>query len=55
MEGRTSEQIGTIAAAAGITLFELTTQTASLEEAYMALTEDSLDFRSLRDQPKVAA
>ena len=55
VEGRTSEQIGTAAAAAGITLFELATQTASLEEAYMALTEDSLDFRSLRDQPKAAA
>jgi ABC-2 type transport system ATP-binding protein len=44
--GRTSEEIGTVAAGAGITLFELTTQNASLEEAYMALTENSLDYRS---------
>jgi ABC-2 type transport system ATP-binding protein len=46
VEGLTSDQIGTIAAAAGQTLYELSTQSASLEEAYMALTEDSLDFRS---------
>jgi ABC-2 type transport system ATP-binding protein len=46
VEGMTSDQIGTIAADAGITLFELATTGASLEEAYMALTEDSLDYRS---------
>ena len=46
VRGRTNEQIGTAAAAASITLFELTTQSASLEEAYMALTEDSLDYRA---------
>lgn len=44
--GRTSDDIGTLAAGAGLTLFELTTQSASLEEAYMALTENSLDYRS---------
>ncbi len=44
--GHTTEAIGTAAAAAGLTLFELTTQSASLEEAYMALTEHSLDYRS---------
>jgi ABC-2 type transport system ATP-binding protein len=44
--GRTSEQIGIAAAAAGLTLYELTPQEASLEEAYMALTDGSLDFRS---------
>jgi ABC-2 type transport system ATP-binding protein len=46
IEGMTSEQIGTAAAAANITLFELTTVTASLEEAYMALTEGERDFRA---------
>ncbi len=46
VEGMTSDQIGTIAAQARLTLFELTTLAASLEEAYMALTEESLDFRS---------
>jgi ABC-2 type transport system ATP-binding protein len=44
--GRTSEQVGIAAAAAGLTLYELTPQEASLEEAYMALTDESLDFRS---------
>jgi ABC-2 type transport system ATP-binding protein len=46
VEGMSSDQIGTVAAGAGLTLFELTTQGASLEEAYMALTADSLDYRS---------
>ena len=46
VEGLSTEQIGTAAAGAGLTLFELSAQTASLEEAYMALTEDSIDYRS---------
>jgi ABC-2 type transport system ATP-binding protein len=46
VEGLTSDRIGTIAAQAQLTLFELTTVGASLEEAYMALTEESVDFRS---------
>ena len=46
IEGRTTDHIGTVAAAAGVTLFELSPQSASLEEASMALTEESVDFRS---------
>jgi ABC-2 type transport system ATP-binding protein len=46
VEGCTRQRIGTVAAEAGITLFELSTQAASLEEAYMALTEESLDYRT---------
>jgi ABC-2 type transport system ATP-binding protein len=46
LTGLSTEEIGTIAAAARTTLFELSSQAASLEEAYMALTEQSLDFRS---------
>jgi ABC-2 type transport system ATP-binding protein len=46
VQGLSSDQIGTSAAGAGITLWELATQAASLEEAYMALTEDSIDYRS---------
>ena len=46
VEGLTGEQIGTTAARAQLTLFELAVQDASLEEAYMALTQDSVDFRS---------
>jgi ABC-2 type transport system ATP-binding protein len=44
--GLSSEQIGIAAAGAQITLYELASQGASLEEAYMALTEDSIDYRS---------
>jgi ABC-2 type transport system ATP-binding protein len=46
VEGLASEEIGTTAAGAQITLYELATQGASLEEAYMALTADSVDYRS---------
>ena len=46
VEGMISDRIGTLAAQAQLTLFELTTVAASLEEAYMALTEESLDYRS---------
>ncbi|UQX86915.1 ATP-binding cassette domain-containing protein [Jatrophihabitans telluris] len=43
----TSDDIGTFAAQASITLYELSPEEASLEEAYMALTESSLDYRSI--------
>jgi ABC-2 type transport system ATP-binding protein len=51
VEGWPRAHIGTVAAEAGLTLFELSTQNASLEEAYLALTEQSLDHRS----PQAAA
>nr|WP_223297306.1 ABC transporter ATP-binding protein [Catenulispora acidiphila] len=44
--GLTNEQIGTSAASAQITLYELTPAAASLEEAYMALTQDAVTYRS---------
>jgi ABC-2 type transport system ATP-binding protein len=47
--GLSSEQIGIGAAAAQITLYELASRGASLEEAYMALTEDSVDYRGAAD------
>jgi ABC-2 type transport system ATP-binding protein len=46
VEGLPSDAIGVTAAGAGITLLELAPQAASLEAAYMALTETSLDFRT---------
>ncbi len=46
LEGLTSDDIGIAAAAAQITLFELATQAGSLEEAYMVLTEQAVDFRT---------
>ena len=44
VHGLTAEQVGDTAAAAGIALHELTPQQASLEEAFMDLTRDDLEF-----------
>jgi len=44
--GLTAEQIGDTAAANGVTLHELTPQQASLEEAFMELTRDDIEFRA---------
>ncbi|HEU5215018.1 MAG TPA: ATP-binding cassette domain-containing protein [Gaiellaceae bacterium] len=46
VHGLTAEQIGDAAAAAGIALHELTPHQASLEEAFMNLTRDELEFAS---------
>jgi ABC-2 type transport system ATP-binding protein len=46
VRGAAIEDVGELAAAGGVTLHELSTQRASLEEAYLALTEDSVDYRS---------
>jgi ABC-2 type transport system ATP-binding protein len=50
VEGLSSDEIGTTAAGARVTLYELATQGASLEEAYMSLTADSVDYRSAADR-----
>jgi ABC-2 type transport system ATP-binding protein len=42
--GRTAEQVAAVAVAEGVLLTELSTRTASLEDAYLALTHDSVDF-----------
>ncbi|MCU1657854.1 MAG: transporter related [Pseudonocardiales bacterium] len=44
VSGLTSAAIGRVAAQAGIALIELTPQQASLEEAFMELTRDSVEF-----------
>ena len=44
VHGLTAEQVGDAAAAAGIALHELTPHQASLEEAFMDLTRDDLEF-----------
>lgn len=41
-----AQQIGDLAAAAGIPLYELTPVQASLEEAYMELTKNEVEYRS---------
>ena len=46
VQGIAIERVGELAAGAGITLHELSNQSASLEQAYMALTEDAVDFRA---------
>ncbi len=44
--GRTAEEIGDLAAGAGIPLHELTPVRASLEDAYLSLTQDEVEYRS---------
>jgi ABC-2 type transport system ATP-binding protein len=46
VRGSTMEVIGNLAARNGITLHELTAQQASLEEAYMTLTDDAVEYRT---------
>jgi len=46
IEGSTAATIGDAAAAAGIPLHELTPTTGSLEDAYLALTGESVEYRS---------
>lgn len=49
VHGATSAQIGDLAAAYGLVLHELIPQTASLEEAYMKLTNDSREYIAERE------
>jgi ABC-2 type transport system ATP-binding protein len=44
--GLSSDRIGRIAADAGIALAELTPQQASLEEAFMELTRDAVEYQA---------
>ncbi|GIF21427.1 ABC-2 type transport system ATP-binding protein [Actinoplanes tereljensis] len=46
--GRTAREIGMAAAHYGIPLFELTPKTASLEEAFMDLTRDAVEYEAAR-------
>ena len=46
VRGAPIEVIGNLAARNGITLHELTAQRASLEEAYMKLTDDAVEYRT---------
>jgi ABC-2 type transport system ATP-binding protein len=47
VQGLTAEQIGYTAWQAHLPIYELAIQRASLEEAFMELTNDSVDYRSL--------
>ena len=46
VSGLSTDEVGRVAGAAGITLLELTAQHASLEEAFMDLTRDAVEFRA---------
>ena len=46
VQGLNAEQIGTVAWQAHVPVFELSSQQASLEQAFMELTQDSVEYRS---------
>ena len=55
VHGLPAPRVGEIAAANGIVLHALTPQQASLEEAFMALTRDEVEFRTQAESEEVAA
>src|SRR5487761_1589982 len=55
VQGLTAEQVGTEAWRAHLPVFELSLQQASLEQAFMQLTEDSVEYRSADSAAEVAA
>ena len=55
IEGLTAEHIGTVAWQHQVPIFELTVQQASLEEAFMTLTSDSVEYRSTDNNTGTAA
>jgi ABC-2 type transport system ATP-binding protein len=46
LRGTDAESVGEVAFAHGIVLHELSPRSASLEEAYMTLTQDAVEYRS---------
>jgi ABC-2 type transport system ATP-binding protein len=52
--GVTTDQVGDIAAANGVVLHELSAQTGSLEQAFMQMTGDSVEYQT-GGRPEVAA
>jgi ABC-2 type transport system ATP-binding protein len=53
VEGMTTDQVGDIAAATGLTVHELFTQRSSLEQAFMEMTRDSVEYHA--GSPETAA
>jgi ABC-2 type transport system ATP-binding protein len=51
ISGLTSDQVGQLAFDAGITIFELTPQRASLEEVFMDLTAGAVEYGALKANP----
>jgi ABC-2 type transport system ATP-binding protein len=54
IRGLTARQVGEAAASNRIVLHELTPQVASLEEAFMTLTRDDVEFKTLAAEEQVA-
>jgi ABC-2 type transport system ATP-binding protein len=52
--GASLEAVGDLAGANGLTLHELSAHTASLEDTFMELTRDSIDFRTDEGAPNAA-
>ena len=50
VHGLDAEQVGHIAWTHHLPVYELTTTHASLEEAFMRVTQDSLEFRTLQHE-----
>ena len=48
VSGLPAGQIGAVAAAAGITVLELSTEEASLEDAFVDLTKDAVEYRAAK-------
>jgi ABC-2 type transport system ATP-binding protein len=55
IDGLDSDSVGTVAAEHGIPLFELVPHKASLEEAFMDLTRDEVEFHGHNDKALVGA
>jgi ABC-2 type transport system ATP-binding protein len=55
VHGRSSEQIGELAAREGLVLHELTPLSASLEDAFMRLTGESVEYHAGGFEPRSAA
>jgi ABC-2 type transport system ATP-binding protein len=49
ISGLESRDVGILASAAGLTLYELSTQRASLEDAFLELTHEHADLRTVND------
>jgi ABC-2 type transport system ATP-binding protein len=54
VRGLTARQIGDVALANQIAVHELTPQVASLEEAFMTLTRDDVEFKTLEPKEQLA-
>ena len=51
VHGMATERVGELASEHAITLYELTPQRASLEDAYLALTRDAVEYRPSTPEP----